>query len=409
MRQSSESARRTPEGTDRRKLRVVTLVDGMGVTGGGAERLAREIVTRLDRDRFERTLCVSRCMAERESSDATRQVLADLRAADVRLLALPRRSAADFLAWRPLLATLRQERVDILHAHQFGSNVWAAILGPLARTPVVIAHEHTWSFEGERFRKLLDRELIARSADAFLTVSDQDRRRMIEIEGINPDKLILVPNGIAAPAQPGGGDVRAELGIEPEAPVIGTVCKLRPQKALEVLVEAARILVPRFPLLQVLIVGEGPERPALERRIEEIGLDGTVRLVGYRNDIANVLAALDLAVCCSDFEGTPLSILEYMEAGLPVVATRVGGVPDLITPDVHGLLVDSRDPAGLAAAVGELLDDSARATAMGADGRARRRAEFDISLTVAEIERIYEGLTQGTPAGELGLAGKRVA
>jgi hypothetical protein len=131
---------------NRQRLRVVTLVDGIGLSGGGAERLAREIVTRLDPDRFERTLCVSRWSAEHESSAAARPVLAGLRDADVRLIGLARRSALDFAAWRPLLALLRRERIDALHAHQFGSNLWAAILGPLAGTPAVIAHEHTWSF-----------------------------------------------------------------------------------------------------------------------------------------------------------------------------------------------------------------------------------------------------------------------
>ena len=178
--------------------------------------MAREIVTRLDPDRFERTLCVSRWSAEHESSAAARPVLAGLRDADVRLIGLARGSALDFAAWRPLLALLRRERIDVLHAHQFGSNLWAAILGPLAGTPAVIAHEHTWSFEGQRLRKLLDRELIARRVDAFLAVSREDRRRMIEIERIDPAKLIFVPNGISSPKAPSGVDVRAELGISPK-------------------------------------------------------------------------------------------------------------------------------------------------------------------------------------------------
>ncbi len=209
------------------KLRVVTLVDGIGLSGGG-ERLAREIVSRLDPERFERTLCVSRWSGAQARDPAAEKVLAALADAGVRFVGLPRRSAVDLAAWRPLLSLLRRERVDVLHSHKFGSNVWAAILGPLAGTPVVIAHEHTWSFEGQRLRKLLDRRLIARNVDAMLAVSREDRRRMIEIEGIDPSKLIFVPNGIPTPAAPSGADVRSELGIDPGAPVVGTVCALRP-------------------------------------------------------------------------------------------------------------------------------------------------------------------------------------
>ena len=374
-----------------RRLRVVTLLDAIGVSGG-AERMAREILRGLDPERFERTLCVSRWSADQESDPAVAKVLAGLGDAGVRFIGLPRRSTADLAAWRPLLSVLRQERVDILHSHKFGSNVWAAILGPLAGTPVVIAHEHTWSFEGQPLRKFLDRRLIAPRVNAMLAVSSEDRRRMIEIEGISPEKVIFVPNGISTPAPTSGADVREELGVDPDAPVVGTVCVLRPQKALEVLIDAAQPLARQFPDLRVLIVGSGPEADALEQRIEQRGLTETVKMIGRRRDIPDVLRAFDVGVSCSDFEGMPLSVLEYMEAGLPVVATRVGGVPDLISAGEQGLLVEPRDAGGLAAAIAELLSDPTRAAAMGNSGRRRRRAEFDLGRTVAEIERIYTGM-----------------
>lgn len=389
--------------SNRNKLRVLTLVDGIGLAGGG-ERLARQIVAGLDPERFERTLCVSRWSPEQERRGATPQLLAELERAGVRFVGLRRRSAADLAAWRPLLRLLRRERIDVLHAHKFGSNVWAAILGSLARTPVVIAHEHTWSFEGKRLRKLLDRRLIAPRVDAFLTVSREDRRRMAEIEGVDPAKLIFVPNGIPAPAPPSGADIRAELGIPAGAPVVGTVCALRPQKALEVLIEAARPLLAEVPDLRVLIVGDGAERGALERRIDALGLGGVVMLLGHRDDVPDVLQGLDVAVLCSDFEGTPLSVLEYMEAALPVVATRVGGVPDLVEEGKQGLLVERRDPGGLAEAVATLLRDPSTARAMGERGRARRREQFDLGVTVAEVERIYAGLAGGATAAELAAA-----
>lgn len=380
--------------SSRRKLRVVTLIDVFSVEGG-AERMAGEIVRRLDPERFERTLCVSRWSAEQDSDPALAEEISDLGDAGVRFIYLSRRSARDLAAWRPLLSALRQERVDILHSHKHGSNVWAAILGPLARTPVVIAHEHSWSFQGQPLRKLLDRRLIAPRVNAILAVSREDRRRMIEIERISPEKVIFVPNGIPTPAPPSGADVREELGIDPEAPVVGTVCGLRPAKALEVLIDAAEPLARRFPGLMVLIVGSGPEADALERRIEQRGLAETVKLIGQRGDIPDVLRAFDLGVCCSDSEGSPLSVLEYMEAGLPVVATRVGGIPDFISPGEQGLLVEPRDPGGLAAAIAELLSDRTRAASMGDSGRRRRRAEFDLSGTVGEIERIYTRMAGG--------------
>ena len=373
------------------RLRVVTLVDGLGLMGGG-ERLAREIVTRLDPTRFDRTLCVSRWSPERAADPAAAAALAELDHEGVRFLGLRRRASFDVTAWRPLVSRLRHERVDILHAHKFGSNVWAAALRPLTATPVVLAHEHTWSFEGQPIRKFLDRALIARQVDRIITVSRADRRRMAEVEGIDPAKLLFVPNGIPAPAAGAGVDLRPELGVPADAPVVGTVCALRPQKALDVLVRAAEQLRDAIPDVRVLIVGEGEERARIESLIAELGLGDTVSLLGRRNDVPDVLRTFDVAACSSDFEGTPLSVLEYMEAALPVVATRVGGVPDLIEDGVHGCLVEPRDAQGLAAGLARLLGDPDLARAMGQRGQARRRSEFDISNTVREIERLYESL-----------------
>jgi glycosyltransferase involved in cell wall biosynthesis len=382
------------------RLRVVTLVSGIGLSGG-AERLAREVTLRLDPERFRRTLCVSRWPDERLDAAVVEEVMAELAAADVRFIGLDRRGPYDLLSWRPLMTVLRNE-ADIVHSHLFGSNVWAAVLGTVARTPVIVAHEHTWSFQGQPVRKLLDRRLIAARADAFLAVSRLDRERMIEIERIDPGKLSIVPNGIPEAPARGSLDIRSELGITADVPVIGTVCVLRKQKALTMLIEAAAELVRRFGDVKVLIVGEGPERPTLERRIADLDLTGVVRLLGHRDDVPDVIRGFDVAVCSSDFEGTPLSILEYMQAELPIVATRVGGIPDVIDDGVHGLLVEPGDPGGFADAVGRVLTDSGLATKLAAAGRARQQAEFDIDVTVDAIERLYESLAGGRTAAGFG-------
>jgi glycosyltransferase involved in cell wall biosynthesis len=258
--------------------------------------------------------------------------------------------------------------------------------------PVIVAHEHTWSYQGQPLRRLADRVVIARGSSAFVAVSREDQRRMIEIEGIRPQDTLFIPNGIPAPPAASGSDVRAELGIAPEAPVIGTVSVLRPQKALDVLLRASRILVEEFPGLRVLIAGEGDRRFALEDLTAELGLQDAVMFLGVRTDVPDVLEALDVAVSSSDFEGSPLSVMEYMEAARPVVATRVGGIPDLIDDGAQGLLVEPQDPAGFAAAVAQLLRDPERARQMGERGRERRRTEFDIDVMVRRLEALYEEL-----------------
>jgi len=390
-------------GGQQERLRVLILIDRLAMVGG-AERFARELALYLDPDRFERTVCMTRWSERLLERPAAVSAFEALRESGVELLGMRRDSWRALGAWRPLIKVLRDRPIDILHTHMFGSNIWGSVVGTLARTPVIVAHEQTWSYEGQPLRRFLDGKVISRRSDAFICVSKEDRRRMIEIEGVDPAKIVLVPNAISAPApdddDDGGGDVRAELGLEPDDPVVGTVCVLRPQKALDVLLRAAQLLRAEFPRLRLVIAGNGPERERLEAMTAEIGLDGSVDFLGQRNDVPALLSAFDVAVSSSDFEGTPLAVMEYMAAAKPIVATRVGGVPELIDHGVNGLLVEPRDPAALAASIAQLLRDRDYGETLGARARERQRKEFDIEAAVRRIERLYEDLYAASPRAD---------
>jgi glycosyltransferase involved in cell wall biosynthesis len=386
-----------------RRLRVVTLIDKPDITGGG-ERMAVMLALRLDPSRFDRTLCSTR-RAPGETFER------ELTEAGVRILTLDRESRLDLPAWRPLVSLLRRERVDILHAHKFGSNLWGSLLGRLARVPVVVAHEQSWasarfSFAGERFRAFLDRAVIARSVDAFIAVSEADRDRMVEVERIDPKRIRVLPNAVPTP-QLSGHDVRRELEIPADAPVAVTVCQLRPEKALDLLVDTAALLRPQFPGLRVLVAGDGPEEAALRQRIREHRLEENVLLLGTRRDVPDVVAAADVAVCCSDFEGTPLSVMEYMGVGKPVVATRIGGLPEMIDHGVQGLLFEKRNAPELAAALARLFRDPAEREAMGEEARRRQRERFDLDAATRWLENLYEELYSAS--GRARANGRRAA
>lgn len=373
-----------------RRIRVVTLTDLIGPIGG-AERLAALLPAKLDPERFEASVVVTRLDPSSEDPEDREQVRAieELAAIGVPTMVLQREKRFDLAAWRRVLALLHRGEIDVLHAHKHGSNLWGSVLGTLAGTPAVIAHEHTWSFEGEPVRKLLDRHVIARFSDVVVAVSSADARRMHEIEHIPTAKIRYIPNGSPPSERATGKDVRAELGIAPDAPVIGAVGILRPQKAFEVLVDAAAKLRPDHPDLQVLIAGYGPQQELLDRRIAEHGLEGVVRILGLRQDVPDVLRALDVAVLSSDFEGMPMAVLEYMEAGLPTVATNVGGLPDLIEEGVHGHLVPPRDPDALARALDRVLRDPEKRAAMGRAALQRRADEFGLDTMVRRLEDLY--------------------
>ncbi|HKP92035.1 MAG TPA: glycosyltransferase [Thermoleophilaceae bacterium] len=381
-----------PDASDtKRRLRVLTLVDRLGTSGGG-EKLAMRIATRLDRERFESWYCASRWSGGEPATEAGRRAVEELRSAGVHAIGLGRQGARSLTGWGSLVRLMRRERIDVLHSHKFGSNAWGAVLAPLGRVPVFVAHEHTWSYEGQPVRRFVDRELIARRSAAFVAVSREDRRRMIEVEGIAPGDVTFVANGIDAVPAGDRERVRSELGIPDGAPLLGAVAVLREQKGLDVLVRALSEVLRDVPDARLAVAGEGPERASLEALAAELAIGPRVMLLGNRSDVPDLLAGFDVAVSASWFEGSPLAAMEYMDAGLPIVATRVGGMPDLIDDGVHGRLVEPGDAEGIAAAVVDLLRDGERARAMGERARERRRAEFDLDGTVRTLESMYERL-----------------
>lgn len=372
-----------------RKLRVVVLVDSL-LNPGGGERLAVENARLLDPARFERSLCITRFTAEHRTTEPAASLISGLEADGVRVMGVERTGKLSLAAWRPLVRVLRAERVDVIHGHMFGSNLWAVVLGKLARVPVVVAHEHMWSYDGGRSRAVVDRGVIARGSDAFVAVSQTGRDLMVSSERIDPADVVVIPNGIARAEETSRDDARRGFGLDAGARVVGSVGHLRSEKAFEVLIEAAATIREQVRDLRVIVIGEGAERERLESLIESRGVGDVVSLPGAKEDIPGFLAAVDVAVCCSDFEGGPLSVMEYMRAGLPVVATKVGGLPELLGD--AGTYVPPRDPESLAAAITRLLEDRAEAARLGALGRERQQAEHDIGVWARRLEELYEGL-----------------
>jgi glycosyltransferase involved in cell wall biosynthesis len=367
-------------------LHVVTVVDAL--LAGGAETVATRIALSLDPARFRSTICSTR-RSEPEAVEVARLAGADV-------LELGRSSKLDGWRWLPLLRLLRSGTVDVVHAHKFGSNLWLSLLSPVARIPVLLAHEHSWAYEGNAWRSVADRELVARAATRLVAVSPADRERMIEVERIAPEKIVYVPNGI--PDTPPGDAAagRARMGIAAGVPVVGTVCRLRPEKGLDTAVRALAPVSAERPGLVFAVVGDGPERERLERLAAELGVR-TVFLGRRPNDeVPDLVAAMDVTVCSSHREGMPLAVLEWMAAGKAIVASRVGGIPAILVDRDEALLVPPGDPAALAAAIAHLLDEPAERERLGAAAQRRQRCEFRFDRTVATIEELYESLYAAT-------------
>jgi glycosyltransferase involved in cell wall biosynthesis/peptidoglycan/xylan/chitin deacetylase (PgdA/CDA1 family) len=365
-----------------RRLRVLYLIDNL-IETGGAERFALGLATHLPADRFEVWVC-----STRRQEPLAVQALAD---AGVRHLHLGRRAKWDVYRFLRLIALMRRERFDIVHAHMFGSNTWATVFGKLTGVPVIVAHEHNWSYTGDPLRVWVDREVIGRFATQFVAVSRANRERMIELEGIPGEKIRVLPTAYIPSPDVSDGDIRAELGLGETTPLIATVAVLREEKALEVLIEAHAQLQGPGAAAHLVLIGDGPRRPDLERRVAELDTADRVHFLGFRRDVDSILRAVDVCAMSSDWEGMPLFALESMAAGIPLVATSVGGVPEIIDDEVTGLLVPPRDPPALAAALSRLLDDQALRESLGASASSRIE-ELGIDRVAGRFADLYDSL-----------------
>lgn len=363
-------------------MRILMLIEMVAREAGGAERFALGLAAELAKRDHEVVMCETRASSPED--------LASLERAGVRVFSLGRRSRLQLWSFRPLWKLLREEEFDVLHAHMFGSNVWGVVFGRLARVPVVIAQEQTWSYEGEPVRKLID-GAIGRLATRFVAVSSADQARMISTEHVPAEKTEMIPNAYVPRPDGDQGDLRAELGLRPEVPVVGTAAVLRPQKALQVLLRAFAMLGASHPDARLVIGGDGPCRGELEDLARELGIAERTHFLGTREDIETVLAGFDVATMSSDFEGTPLFAVECMANGTPLVATDVGGLSDLVENERSALLVPRRDPEALAAGIERLLSDPALRKRL-AEAAKPRAAELSIERITDRFVSLYESL-----------------
>lgn len=357
-----------------RPIGVTTLVDSL--LAGGAERVAVELACGLDRARFEPHVVVSR-------GDGPLRSL--LESAGVPFTMLERDGARDLAPWRRAHRHLVAE-ADVLHSHKFGSNAWGSLLARTAGLPLIV-HEHNFSEQPTLARRAIDRGLIARTAHRVLCVSES----VAEIEracGVPERLLEVVPNGVRLDAAWPRGAARAELAITSDSFTLGIVGRLRPEKAHELLLEAVAQLAHAGRDVRLCIVGDGPRRVELQLLAARLGIDTRVSWAGERRDAATLAAAFDAAVVCSHWEGLPLAALESMAAGVPLVATSVGGLPTLLEGGA-GLLVPPANVDELAAAIAQLMDDRDAAAAFAAAGRERVADHYSFEAMCSRIEDLY--------------------
>lgn len=306
-----------------------------------------------------------------------------------------------------LLGLIRTLRPHIVHTHLLRADLYGGLAGRLAGVPIVLTTQYAvWPFSRVTVRGcdgVIDRACRALATHA-LCVSEAVRRDLLGRIGWRPDRAFTIHTGMDfenwLPEPSARVRLRAEWGVSPDAPVVMTVARLAREKGLDVLIDAADRVCRARPDARFIIVGDGPLAASLAARIRDTGLENTVRLAGFHRDIPSTLSAADLFVLPSYMEGMPNAVLEAFAAGLPVVASAVGGLPEVIEHEKTGLLVPVKDPHALASAVTRLLQDKAAACAMARAGQAAARARFAIADVAEAYAALYTNLARSGGACE---------
>lgn len=367
---------------------ICQLLHGLKV--GGAEVLAGRLARQL-RDRFGFLFV---CLDELGTLGE------ELRAEGFPVHVLGRRPGVDCGCPLRLARLLRRERVDLLHAHQYTPFFYGVTARLLCRRPPVLFTEHgRWHPDRPRRKRLVANQLLLERRDRVVGVGEAVRRALVENEGIPAGRVGVIYNGIDLGAYPNGVErrlaVRREIGVEAGDFLIVQVARLDPLKdhltALRTLERVAR----RRPDARLVLAGEGPQLPLLREFIAERNLAARVRLLGLRTDVPRLLAAADLFLLTSVSEGIPLTLIEAMAAGLPVVSTRVGGVGEVVADGETGLLAPAGDDAALAENVLRLADDGELRRRLGRQGRERAAARFSEAQMVQRYADLYQEMLHG--------------
>lgn len=367
---------------DRGPLRVMFVITLMPV--GGAETLLVQLVRRMDRTRFSPELC---CLKQ---LGPLGEVLAREVPTHVGVLA----HKYDLRVLPRLTHLLRQRRIDAVVTVGTGGDkmFWGRLAARLAGVPVICSALHSTGLPDRV--EWLNRQL-APLTDAFIAVADRHAEYLVAHEGCPRDRVRVIPNGVDtdrfAPREPDPALGKA-LGLRAGQPVVALVAALRPEKNHELFLQAAERVRRPMPDARFLVVGDGPRRAELQALSQQMGIDEVVSFLGTRSDVADILSWANVAALTSHMEANPVCLLEAMACEKPVVATRVGSVPESVADGVSGYLVEPGAADALADRLLTLLADPARSAAMGRAGRKVVVNHWSIDRMVSGYENLLAGI-----------------
>jgi glycosyltransferase involved in cell wall biosynthesis len=369
-----------------KKKKILQLIDSLNF--GGAEVLLIDLVRGIKEAGYDVSVGYS-------TRGPLEKKLLELGVPSARL---PRLGRIDPFLFFKMCQLIVREKPDIVHTHLFKSDLHGRLAARLCGVPVVVSTSHNNDVWAKRFPLGYLYGLTAKLTDQVIAVSSEVRDYQIQHTGISKDKIIVIENGVHVQKFSSHKDsaraIRAEFQIGDSAPLIGVIGRLQPQKDHGNFLNAAVEIRKKMPDARFLIVGDGPLREELIAQAQTLDLESAVIFCGVRQDIPAVLAALDVLVISSKWEGLPVTLLEGMAARRPIASTTVGGVPNVVVDGESALLVPPQDPSALANACLKILQDPPLAQSLADAGFARVKSQFSLDAMIAKTLNLYQELLE---------------
>jgi glycosyltransferase involved in cell wall biosynthesis len=369
-------------------LRVMQLVLSLAI--GGTEKLVYDIVHRLDKRIVFPVVC---CL------DEFGQLGEELQQEGYQLYMLKRKPGIDWGLIQRLSVVIRQEQIDVINAQQYTPYFYALLtslslkFSLSAQAPRLVFTEHGIPYPyKKRLKRLIFNPLLCAFADEIITISEHTKSNLIEYEHFPARRMKVIYNGVDLRQYSQRIDKDAKkhsLGISSEMNVIGIVSRLDPVKNHAMLFRAFNMVLEQCPQTTLLIVGDGPERQHLQALVETLGIVNNTLFLGFRKDIHEILPVFDVFVLPSFSEGMPVTLIEAMGAGIPVVATNVGGNPEVVKDQETGYLVENDNEQELAEKLITLLQDHETRQKMGRAGQQRAYTVFSLDKMVDTYTKLY--------------------
>jgi glycosyltransferase involved in cell wall biosynthesis len=367
-------------------MRILQLISSQGLYG--AENVLLNLSTELNRQGHS---CI--VGAFQDSRKPNTEVTTRAQELGLPTAIIPCRGQADWGAVRAIRALVKKNETDLIHTHGYKADLYVYAAQMKSLPAALVATCHNWPGRSVAMRSyaMLDRWALRRF-DRVAAVSEVVARTLLA-SGIKESQVAYIANGVPIPERKAQPSLALEIN-KGKRVLIGTVARLSSEKGLNFFLDAARQLTTQFPETLFVIVGEGPERAALEQQVKALGLEENVIFAGARSDLAGVYASLDVFLMTSLNEGMPLALLEAMAAGVPVVATRVGAIPSLIPDASKGSLIEPGSAAAIVQGITPLLSDGELRRKVGENAREHVREKFSAGRMAERYLQLYAEAAQ---------------